>query len=204
MEEQKNQLHEAYVKAYAEMQNVTKNAANSFFGSDYATLDAVLDAVRPVFAKHSLAVMQVPGKVSELAGTLVVSVVNVIKHSSGQQLVIESQSPIAPQTNKKTGEKEYTPQAVGSAITYLRRYALAAIAGIAQTDDDGNAGSARPVKSGGDLMAKVAAATEVGQRGSTTDGELESLREEIVASGDQSLADAFAKRKTELTKGKKK
>lgn len=197
-----NELHKAYTKAYAELQNVQKNADNSFFSSTYATLDAVLNAVKPVFEKHGLAVYQAPGRMSELNGTLVVTVVSALIHSSGQQITVESQAPILPQVNKKTGEKEYTPQAVGSAITYLRRYALAAIAGIAQTDDDGNAGSGR-IKSGGDLVAKIAAATSVGKPGSTVEGELESLREEIVASGDQALADAFAARRNELRKVKK-
>ena len=54
-------------------------------------------------------------------------------HSSGQW--IAGVTPIRP--------KDDSPQAMGSAITYARRYALSAIVGLAQVDDDGNAASGK-------------------------------------------------------------
>lgn len=46
--------------------------------------------------------------------------------------------------------KDNSPQAIGSAITYARRYSLAAIVGVVTEDDDGEAAMARnshsPVK----------------------------------------------------------
>jgi len=54
-------------------------------------------------------------------------------HSSGQWM--RSSLLVQP--------KDDTPQAMGSALTYARRYALTAIVGVAQVDDDGNAASGR-------------------------------------------------------------
>lgn len=179
-------LAAAYTKAFAEISNVVKNATNPHFGSDYATLDAVLDTVRPVFAKHGLAVYQAPGKIGELAGNLVVSVVTVLMHESGLQMQVETQVPLGPKA---------TAQAAGGAITYARRYALAAIAGIAQVDDDGNAVSAKKGDDGGDLLAAIETAE--------TSDELQALYESVQESGDDAIVKVFVAKRTKLRKAKK-
>lgn len=126
--EQINEIAKALSAAQGEIQNVVKDAKNPHFKSDYATLDAVTDTVRPVFAKHGLAVVQMPSyAVSDDGGSSVI-VETLITHSSGQWMRGTSASPI----------QKADPQGVGSATTYLRRYSLAAVAAIAQTDDDGN------------------------------------------------------------------
>jgi hypothetical protein len=126
--EQINEIAKALSEAQGEIQNVVKDAKNPHFKSDYATLDAVTDTVRPVFSKHGLAVVQMPTfSVSDDGGSSVV-VETLITHSSGQWIRGTSASPI----------QKADPQGVGSATTYLRRYSLAAVAAIAQTDDDGN------------------------------------------------------------------
>ena len=61
----------------------------------------------------------------------VVSVETIVMHVSGEWISSISASPIA----------KSNPQGVGDAITYLRRYSLAAIFGLAQKDDDGNSNS---------------------------------------------------------------
>ena len=63
--------------------------------------------------------------------TCVKDVETVLMHESGEWISSVSGSPIVKQT----------PQGVGDAITYLRRYSLAAMAGLAQEDDDGNSHS---------------------------------------------------------------
>ena len=123
-----DQIATALSKAQGEIQNVVKDAKNPHFKSDYATLDAVTDTVRPVFAKHGLAVMQMPTFAVSDDGGSSVKVETLITHTSGQWLRGTSASPI----------QKADPQGVGSATTYLRRYSLAAVAAIAQTDDDGN------------------------------------------------------------------
>lgn len=124
--EQITEIAAALAKAQGELQNVTKDAKNPHFKSDYATLDAITDAVRPVFSKHGLAVVQIP---TFHDGVVVLDIL--ITHSSGQWISGDAGAPIA----------KADPQGVGSATTYLRRYSLAGIAALAQTDDDGIAAS---------------------------------------------------------------
>jgi uncharacterized membrane protein len=130
--EQITEIAAALSKAQGELQNVTKDAKNPHFKSDYATLDAITDAVRPVFSKHGLAVVQIP---SFHDGVVVLDIL--ITHSSGQWISGDAGAPIA----------KADPQGVGSATTYLRRYSLAGIAALAQTDDDGHAASSNGQKS---------------------------------------------------------
>ena len=113
----------ALCKAQAELENVIKDAKNPHFRSDYATLAAIRDAVFPVFTKHGLSIVQMVG-----FSDGVVTVETQLMHSSGEWLRNTAGSP-APKQD---------PQGVGSACTYLRRYSLAALAGIAQEDDDGS------------------------------------------------------------------
>lgn len=113
----------AIAKAQAEVENAGKNAANPHFKSRYADLAEILNTVRPVFSAHNLAILQMP---SFDAG--VASVETMISHSSGEWISSVCSAPVSKQD----------AQGVGSAITYLRRYSLAAMAGIAQEDDDSN------------------------------------------------------------------
>ena len=117
-------LAAALAKAQAEMSNAIKSSENPHFKSRYADLAEVLNTVRPVMAKHGIAVLQMP---SFAAG--VASVETMMMHSSGEWISNTCSAPVSKQD----------AQGVGSAITYLRRYSLAAFAGIAQEDDDANA-----------------------------------------------------------------
>jgi hypothetical protein len=117
-------ISEALVKAVGELSNVAKTAANPYFKSKYAPLDAIIDATRPVLAKHGLAVIQEPLFMEGTAG-----VETIIIHKDGASISSTLLLPL----------KDQSPQGVGSAITYARRYALAAVLGIAsEDDDDGN------------------------------------------------------------------
>lgn len=122
--EQINELAKALAEAQAEIENASKNSNNPHFKSKYADLAEVINTVRPVFSKHGLSVSQFPSFADGLA-----SVETVLMHASGQWM-----SGIA-----SAGVTKQDAQGVGSAITYLRRYSLAAVAGIAQEDDDANA-----------------------------------------------------------------
>lgn len=85
----------------------------------YAPLDTIFDAVRKPLAENGLAITQL------IDGT---DLVTMLLHSGGATI-----SGRAPLPNHGT------VQDLGSAITYLRRYALQAILGIAsEEDDDGN------------------------------------------------------------------
>lgn len=125
-------IAKALAAAQAEIENVTKDAKNTFFktadgkASTYATLAAVLDEVRPILAKNEIAVIQMPGNDGEL-----VTVTTTFMHASGEFIT----STVAVRPMKGDA------QALGASVTYLRRFALAAMCGVAQEDDDGNAAS---------------------------------------------------------------
>jgi hypothetical protein len=118
-------LYAALSAFQAEVVTVPKTGSNPFFKSSYATLDGILKAALPVLSKHGLAVVQLP---SYLDGHPALR--TVITHTSGQS--IEGTAPLSLVKDD--------PQSQGSAITYLRRYALAGALGIViDEDDDGNA-----------------------------------------------------------------
>lgn len=120
-----NEIAAALAKAQGEMKNAIASESNPFFKSKYADLAIVRDAVTPALTKNGIAVTQL----TDIDGGFLVVCTRLI-HSSGQWL--ESRYPIINDTNK--------PQAMGSAMTYARRYSLSAICGISsEKDDDGNA-----------------------------------------------------------------
>lgn len=116
-------LSASLAKAQGELENASKNANNPHFKSRYADLAELLNTVRPVLSKHGLAVIQMPSFDSGVA-----SVETLLTHSSGEYVSSTCSAPVTKQD----------AQGVGSAITYLRRYSLAAFCGIAQEDDDAN------------------------------------------------------------------
>jgi hypothetical protein len=120
-------LFAALIKAQAAMGCAVKDSKNPHFRSSYASLSAVIDAVIPVLNEHGVGVLQMP----HLDETQV-QLTTVLLHSSGQMV----SSTVATPMGKKNDA-----QAVGSAITYLRRYSLQAIMGLPVEDDDGNAAS---------------------------------------------------------------
>jgi hypothetical protein len=119
-------LAPAFAAAQAEIENATKNASNPHFKSKYADLAEIIETSRPVLAKHGLAVIQIPGYRD---GAVMLDVM--LLHKSGEWIKGEAGSPL----------EKATAQSIGSATTYLRRYSLAALCGMAQEDDDGQAAS---------------------------------------------------------------
>lgn len=128
--DQINELASALAKAQAKIKGAVKDSANPFFKSSYADLQSVWDAIREPLSSNGLAVIQTTA--TNPAGGL--DLVTTLAHSSGQW--IEGRFPILPLKNE--------PQAVGSATSYARRYSLASIVGVYQTDDDGEQAQARP------------------------------------------------------------
>ncbi len=124
--EQLNELAAALSKAQGAFENAKKDSDNPFFKSKYADLASCIDAARGPLAANGLAVMQAP----ELLASGLVCMTTRLLHSSGQWT--ESELAAVP--------KDSGPQSIGSVITYLRRYALCAMLGLAAEDDDANAG----------------------------------------------------------------
>lgn len=120
-----SKLFEALAKAQGEIQGAGKDSKNPFFNSSYADLASVWDACREPLSKNGLSVIQHPST-GMLEGKLWVTVETWLCHSSGES--IESSLTMWPAKSD--------PQAIGSTISYARRYALASIVGIYQVDDD--------------------------------------------------------------------
>lgn len=114
-------LADALAKAQAEITSASKDRENPHFRSRYATLASVQDACRGPLTKNGLAVMQLVSSEGPK-----VTVETLLTHSSGEW--ISSRLTLtAAQAN---------PQAIGSAVTYARRYGLSAMVGVAPDDDD--------------------------------------------------------------------
>lgn len=142
-------LAKALAKAQGELENASKNSANPHFKSRYADLAEVLNTVRPVFSRYGISVVQHPAYADGI-----VSVETSLLHESGQYISSIISAPAS----------KLDAQGVGSAITYCRRYALAALAGIAQEDDDGEAavGRTKPaVKVDAKLAKGIESATTI-------------------------------------------
>lgn len=126
------ELCAALVVAQAELQTVVKDAKNPYFKSNYATLEAVTETIRPIYAKHGLAIVQFPVSGENSSYGLETRIV----HKSGEWM-----SAVAFMRPVKDD-----PQGVGSLITYLRRYSAQSVAFLASADDDGNAASSNVPK----------------------------------------------------------
>ena len=121
------ELTEALAKAQGKLTYAVKDSANPFFKSKYADLESVWDACRSPLSENGLSVMQFPGEFID--GCM--SLTTILAHSSGEWISQEMSVPVT----------KPDAQGAGSALTYMRRYALAAVVGVVQADDDGNAAS---------------------------------------------------------------
>jgi hypothetical protein len=133
-----NELALALAKAQGEMKPALKDADNPYFKSKYADIASVWEACREPLANNGLSIVQLP----EPADNAIL-LTTILLHSSGQYLSSQLRFPIA-----KTD-----PQSYGSALTYARRYALAAAVGVYQDDDDGNEASNKDAKQGNNNRA---------------------------------------------------
>jgi hypothetical protein len=122
-----NELYSALSIAQGSLKPASKDSKNPHFRSTYASLASVIEATQEALAKNDLSVIQLPRQEGE-SWILTTR----LCHKSGQW--IESDTPLI---NSKPDA-----QGFGSALTYARRYSLAAIVGITQDDDDANDASA--------------------------------------------------------------
>lgn len=101
----------------------TRSGGTYRFG--FADLATVIAAVRPALARHELALTQNPN-VRIVDGATFVGVETVLAHSSGASI----------STVLELSVGDSTPQAIGSGLTFARRYSILALLGIAAEDDD--------------------------------------------------------------------
>ena len=149
-----NELGSALAKAQGAIEGALKDTANPFFKTKYADLSSVWDACRQQLTVNGLSIVQTPTEAENGIG-----VETMLIHASGQWLSNTFTMPVS----------KADAQGVGSAITYARRYALAAMVGVAPEDDDGNAASKAAPKSVvseskiADWIAKVSTADNAAQ-----------------------------------------
>lgn len=149
MSKEIGKLSGALAKAQGEMEMASKDSANPFFKSKYADLSSVWLACREALSKNGLSVIQIP-----TANGTSVRLTTVLSHTSGEFVSGSLTLPV----------KECTAQGMGSAITYARRYSLAAMVGVApDDDDDGNAASGRT-----HFQPNSTASTQMTNRSATT------------------------------------
>ena len=130
-------LAAALVKAQSAMGGAKKDSTNPHFKTAYADLASVWDACRAPLANAGLSIVQLVSSERLHPSEATHAVIEtILAHSSGEWV---STTLAVPLTKSDA-------QGLGSAITYGRRYALAAIVGVCPADDDGEAAVARPAQ----------------------------------------------------------
>ena len=184
-------LAAALATAQGEMAHAAKDRSNPAFKSRYADLASIVDACREPLSRHGIAVLQPPTVALSENGVLV-SVETRFIHKSGQWA----------STSLSSWVPDAKAQSIGSAITYLRRYGLAAMAGVAPEDDDGNGASQpsqprreQPKREDGMTVADAVAmvvkyfphlevqAKQIANAGGSADFRIDKLRELYKAQG---------------------
>jgi hypothetical protein len=116
----------ALAKAQGAMVTAAKDAKGNY--GKYADLASIWEACRVPLAENEIAVIQAPGETAEK----VITMTTIMSHSSGEWFKETLTIPM----------QRIDAQGYGSACTYARRYALAAMVGIAPAEDDGSAAAA--------------------------------------------------------------
>lgn len=127
-------IWQALAKAKAELPSMTKSANNPFFKSKYVPLEAILDTVEPILARHGLIIFQEPTCVQVDADALPALTTSLLHVSDA---AIRSSTMLVLPTKAD-------PQGQGAAITYARRYAIVALLELnVEKDDDGETAQGR-------------------------------------------------------------
>ena len=125
--EQIGDLITSLAKAQAEFTYAPKDSTNPAFNSKYADLASVIEGVRPALSKHGIAFLQFDESDVERQTAAVTTSL----HHGDQWISMTAEAPA-------TGNKGFNVQSLGACWTYLRRYTLQALCGLASDDDDGN------------------------------------------------------------------
>jgi hypothetical protein len=115
------------LEAKREIGKATKNATNPHFKNKYVDINALIETVEPVLLSHGLILLQPieDGK----------QYTRIIDAEDGSFIESFITLPLG-----------LTPQALGSSVTYFRRYTLASLLCMQSQDDDANLASATPAK----------------------------------------------------------
>lgn len=171
------ELATALVAAQKDIKNAVRSEDNPFFHSKYADLAAIYDACRDAMTTNNLIVVQYGGFEADQP-----VLYTQLTHKSGEYIrgFMPVFVPVQPETPeerdangnevKKTKQVNKS-QGYGSSMTYMRRYALAAMLGIATEDDDANSAG----------EGKSAAKSDAPKKTTSTDPATEAQKNKIVA-----------------------
>ena len=116
-------LAPAILQAQKAITFAIKEAVNGHLRNKYADLSSVIEAIKPALNDAGISFIQSGTESDDSKLHLVTR----LMHESGEWIEDTLVMPLPKQD----------PQGYGSAMTYARRYALAAITGLYQDDDDG-------------------------------------------------------------------
>jgi hypothetical protein len=116
-------IYTALAAAQVEINNAVTKTKNEYTNKDYADLASVLDAVRPHLAANGIALFQT----TEDTSSSVLGIRTVLAHGESGQTIQDVITMSPPKVD---------PQGIGSCRTYMRRYAILALCGIAGAKDD--------------------------------------------------------------------
>lgn len=194
------ELAAALAKAQAQIKAAKKDTKNDFLKSSYADLASVWDSCREALSANGLSITQLP---QYNDGTVVVTCL--LMHASGEWIESVLSAPLGE------GKGLSDLQLIGKAITYLRRYTLMAMVGVAPEDDDGNTAedtasqfSQREEAPRPDFAPKVLDEQLIAIRVAATVSDLDNLALKLNntkwprAADKNAARDAFNKRRAEL------
>lgn len=127
-----NELAVALAKVQGSITHAVKDSMNPHLKNKYADLASVWEACRKQLAENGLSIAQLPDGLEDNCLLLDTTMF----HISGQWISSRIKMPMPKQD----------PQGYGSALTYARRYALAAMVGVYQDDDDADGAVKKPVQ----------------------------------------------------------
>jgi hypothetical protein len=130
-----SKISSALIKAQQEIKVAIYDATNPHFRSKYASLGSVVEACKEALNKNKIVFIQ--GSHSDKELPKMICVTTRLLHESGEYIEDTIAVPYV----------QDTPQALGSSLTYARRYGLSSLLGIvSDEDDDGNSGSVEAPK----------------------------------------------------------
>lgn len=129
-----NELAAALAKVQAGMRPAAKDAKNPHLKTMYADLTSIVTALQPELGNNGLAILQTTE--SDSVGTIYLA--TTLAHSSGQWLRGRLRVEVQPAKGLNIA------QSLGLALTYCRRYSIAAMVMVCTEDDDGNGAGSPP------------------------------------------------------------
>lgn len=119
-------IYTALLNATKEIQTLKKDAKS--FNSKYITLEFIINYLKPILVKHGLVYIQMIGKTIDGCISLTTRLVHA---EAGEFIENEASIPLTDMTGINISQQ------AGAAVSYLRRYSLTALFGIAENDTDG-------------------------------------------------------------------